>query len=205
MEEKKEHWEKIYGSKGLHEVSWYERLPEISLKLIEQLNLPEDSAIIDVGGGDSLLTDHLLKMGFYNLSVLDISGVVLERARSRLEEKAKRIKWIESNILDFEPSGQYDLWHDRATFHFLTRETDKQEYFRILTRAMNTGGYLVIGTFSEQGPQKCSGLPVQQYSEESMSAFFRPVFQNVRFVRYEHHTPFNTVQNFIYGCFKKES
>jgi len=199
----KHHWENVYRTRGLNEVSWYQPRPQDSLDFVRELNIAKDAAIIDVGGGDSFLVDHLLALGFTNITVLDISGVAIEKAKERLGEKKDLVKWIVSDIMEFEPETTYDFWHDRAAFHFLTTEEQVAVYFKIAARALSTNGKLVIGTFSENGPSKCSGLPVKQYSEKSFTATLKKHFQKIKCIYSDHITPFHTVQQFLFCSFKK--
>lgn len=203
METLKQHWENIYDKKPLTDVSWYEPVPETSLSLIDEFHLPKDASIIDIGGGDSFLSEDLLKNGFLNLTVLDISGTSLERAKARLGKDADKINRIEGNMLDFKADRLYDLWHDRATFHFLTNPEDQEKYIQIAYKAIKDTGFLLLAAFSNNGPDKCSGLHVQQYSEDSMISLFEPRFKKIKWVRQEHLTPFNTIQQFLFCSFKK--
>lgn len=203
QEERKKHWETIYQTKELKDVSWFQPNPATSLNFVKELNLPKSSKIIDIGGGDSLLVDHLLEMGFSNISVLDISASALERAKMRLGEKAAKVKWIVSDILDFKPEEKYDLWHDRAAFHFLTEEEQISRYTAIANKALNEEGHAIIGTFSEIGPKKCSGLDTKQYNESEMTAVFAKNFTKIKCVSEDHNTPFNTTQNFLFCSLKK--
>lgn len=201
--DKKQHWENIYQTKQLTEVSWFQPTPETSLSFLSELKIPHTARIIDVGGGDSFLTDCLLETGYSNISVLDISEKALERAQLRLAEKAGLVKWIVADAAHFEPAETYDFWHDRAAFHFLTSQSDIDNYIATVHKSISTGGYLVLGTFSEQGPTKCSGIEIKQYSEESMAALFSGGFELLKSFTTDHQTPFNTVQNFIFCCFRK--
>ena len=203
METLKQHWENIYEKKPLTDVSWYEAVPETSLSLIEEIHLSKNAAIIDIGGGDSFLAEDLLKKGYTNLSVLDISGTSLERAKTRLGKDADKIHWVESNMLDFEADQQYDLWHDRATFHFLTNPKDQEKYTQIAYKAIKDNGFLLLAAFSDNGPDKCSGLHVQRYSEDSMISLFEPHFKKIKCRQQEHPTPFNTIQQFLFCSFKR--
>ncbi|WP_343634186.1 class I SAM-dependent methyltransferase [Fluviicola sp.] len=200
---KKEHWENVYATKELHEVSWYQPKPETSLQFIEKANLSEDAKIIDVGGGDSFLLDHLLELGYTNITVVDISGKALERARKRLGEKADSVKWIEADVLDMELEDTYDLWHDRAVFHFVTDQKDIQKYISQLERYIRKEGTLVLGTFSENGPLKCSGIEIRQYSETSLDLVTGNSFEKTGCLTVDHQTPFDTRQNFIFCSFRK--
>lgn len=201
---RKNHWENIYDTKALEEVSWYQPTPETSLEFIKNLNLEKDAAIIDIGGGDSLLVDFLLNLGYTNISVLDISEKAIERAKERLGEKAGMVKWIVSDITRFNPSEKYDVWHDRATFHFLISEEDISAYLEITGKAVKENGHLFIGTFSENGPKKCSGIEIRQYSEDSLNDTFGPEFQKINCFKVDHKTPFDTFQNFVFCSFQKK-
>lgn len=202
MSDKAKHWETVYSTKQPHEVSWTQDVPKTSLEFIHSFNLPKNAGIIDIGGGDSKLVDFLLDEGFSNLTVLDISATALERAKARLGEKAAMVKWIVSDITEFEPAEHYDLWHDRATFHFLTTPGQVSKYLDAARQAIS--GYLTIGTFSQNGPKKCSGLDIRQYSEEELQARLSAGFKKIRCVTEDHITPFNTTQNFLFCSFKKQ-
>jgi 2-polyprenyl-3-methyl-5-hydroxy-6-metoxy-1,4-benzoquinol methylase len=198
---RKTHWENVYQTRQLTEVSWYQPVPETSLSFIAEANLPKDARIIDIGGGDSFLVDHLLKLGYTNISVLDISASAIERAKERLGDKSNSVTWIVSDISEFNPEIKYDLWHDRAAFHFLTDENDITRYTTMISNSIRQGGTLVLGTFSEQGPKKCSGLEIRQYSESSMAAMLQSTFRKTKCLTLDHSTPFNTVQNFTFCSF----
>lgn len=202
MFDRKEHWENIYSTKKLEEVSWYEPTPATSLEFIRLFNLPLDAKIIDVGGGDSLFVDNLLEKGYTDVSVLDISEAALERAKVRLGEKASSVKWIVADAANFTPTEQYDFWHDRAAFHFLTDEADVRKYINTIVRHIKPNGVFVIGTFSEQGPKKCSGIEIKQYSEASLLVLLGEYFQKVECKEIEHTTPFQTTQKFIFCSFR---
>ncbi len=199
---RKIHWEKIYETKAPNEVSWYQPKPELSLQLILESNPSKSDKIIDIGGGDSFLVDHLLDLGFENITVLDISEAAIERAKLRLGDQASKVTWIVSDIVDFTPSEKYAIWHDRAAFHFLTDDTDIEKYLKTGISALETYGSLVIGTFSLDGPLKCSGIEIKQYSENSMADRFSPYFERISAVATDHNTPFDTVQNFVFCRFK---
>lgn len=200
---RKRHWELVYETKPLETVGWYQPLPETSLALISRAALPPDAPIIDIGGGDSYLTDQLLELGFTDLSVLDISRAALERARKRLGTRSEGVNWLESDILDFKPIRAYALWHDRATFHFLTEPDQIRRYVTIASEGIQPGGYLILGTFSEKGPTTCSGLPVQRYSMEDLRKVFEPRFEWIHGVNLDHHTPSGGVQAYTFGLFKR--
>lgn len=200
---KQSHWDQVYSTKVLEQSSWYQPKPSISLDFVKQFSIAKDAAIIDVGGGDSLLVDHLLDLGYQNISVLDISSKALERAQNRLGERAQAVKWICADAAKFEPVEQYDFWHDRAAFHFLTTTADIQHYAQTAAQAVKPGGFLVIGTFSEQGPKKCSGLEIKQYSEQSLVQVFDDQFKKIRCQQVDHLTPTQAIQQFIFCAFQK--
>lgn len=200
---RKSHWENIYQTKLLNEVSWFQPKPDTSLNFIHEFNMSKSAKVIDVGGGDSFLVDHLLDLGFENLTVLDISEVAIERAKERLGSKSDKVKWIVSDVLNFLPEEKYDFWHDRAAFHFLTDEQDVQLYLQTAQQSIDSSGVLVIGTFSEQGPTKCSGIPIKQYSEVMLTALFETYFEKVGCLIVDHNTPFDTIQNFVFCSFRK--
>ncbi|MEO8760983.1 MAG: class I SAM-dependent methyltransferase [Bacteroidia bacterium] len=200
----KEHWEKVYATKTENEVSWFQAYPKTSMEFLELFNLPLDANIIDIGGGDSHFVDALLDKGYTNIYVLDLSANAIERAKKRLGENAAKVNWIVSDVTDFEPAVKFDFWHDRAAFHFLTSEDKIYKYVLIAERAINQNGYLILGTFSENGPTKCSGLEIKQYNETSMSARFEIAFDRIKCITENHTTPFNTIQNFLFCSFKKK-
>lgn len=194
--QRKKHWETVYETKNPDEVSWTQEIPKTSLAFIHSLGLDKSAKIIDIGGGDSKLVDFLLDQGFENITVLDISEKALEKAKIRLVEKAKKVTWIVSDILDFEPTETYDVWHDRAAFHFLTTDEEIEKYKSIVNKSVD--GFLIIGTFSENGPLKCSGLEISQYSQEKLTSTFEEKFDKIDSVLEDHQTPFGTTQNFLF-------
>jgi cyclopropane fatty-acyl-phospholipid synthase-like methyltransferase len=199
----KEHWETIYKTKKPTEVSWTQEVPAVSLAFIHQFKIPKNAKIIDIGGGDSNLVDFLLAEGYTNLSVLDISEAAILRAQERLGEEAQKVTWIVCDILDFKPKEKYDVWHDRAAFHFQTDSAKIDTYLNIVKNAVD--GMVIIGTFSTDGPTKCSGLEIQQYDEESMKAkFIQSDFKNLECKREDHVTPSGVVQNFVFCSFMKQ-
>ncbi len=199
----KEHWEKVYGSKKITEVSWYQLIPNVSLDFVRDLRIKKDAVIIDVGGGDSFFVDYLLDAGFSNITVLDISEAAINRAKQRLGAKAGLVNWIVSDITEFVPGRKYDFWHDRAVFHFLTTEEQVNKYLAVANRALPANGKIVIGTFSETGPKTCSGLPIRQYSESGLYETIKKWFHKIKCIHTDHVTPFNTIQNFLFCSFKK--
>lgn len=200
----REHWERIYNTKTENEVSWFQSYPTTSMKFIASFNLPKEAAIIDIGAGDGYFIDALLEKGYRNITALDISSKAIDRAKTRLGEKASGINWIVSEITKFGPSTKFDLWHDRATFHFLTTDHDVNRYISIAENALKPNGFMLISTFSDQGPKKCSGLDIRQYSEASLFAKFENGFEKLTCLLEDHTTPFNTVQSFLYCSFKKK-
>ena len=201
--DRQKHWDTIYQTKELKDVSWYQPTPTTSLGFLKQFNIPQTAKIIDVGGGDSFLVDTLLDLGYSDITVLDISATSLERVKNRLGERALRVKWIVADAATFKPTEQYDFWHDRAAFHFLTQEQEIENYIDIIQQRIKPKGILVIGTFSEQGPKKCSGIEIKQYSETTMTERLQKFFEKVKCITVDHTTPFNTIQNFIFCSFKK--
>ena len=203
MDKKKEHWEKVYEKKTDNQVSWYQVVPETSLRLINELHLHLDSSIIDIGGGNSNFTIQLQKMGYKNLSVLDISGLALLRTKDKMGEAAKAVHWMESDVLDLVELNKYDLIHDRATFHFLTNEDDIKKYVDVVSDAMIRGGHLVISTFSLTGPEKCSKLNVSQYSSSKLSFLFKENFVLTSSLNEVHTSPYDTTQDFIFCVYTR--
>ncbi len=198
MTTRKKHWETIYNTKSPKEVSWTQEIPTTSLEFIEALKLSKSAAIIDVGGGDSKLGDFLLDRGYTNISVLDISEKALAKAKARLGKKASKVEWIVSDILDFTPNKKYEVWHDRAAFHFLTETSQIENYLELVKKAVSKS--LILGVFSEEGPTKCSGLEIKQYNEQELSHTFSD-FKKEKCIKINHTTPFNSQQNFLFCSF----
>jgi SAM-dependent methyltransferase len=199
---RKNHWETVYETKNPNEVSWTQEIPKTSLDFIKSFDLTKKSKIIDIGGGDSKLVDFLIEEGFENITVLDISAKAIEKAKTRLGVNAEKVNWIVSDITEFEPNETFEVWHDRATFHFLTSEEQIEKYMK--TARKSVSGYLTVGTFSENGPKKCSGLDIKQYSEETLTAEMENGFEKIKCVTEDHTTPFETKQNFIFCSFKRQ-
>jgi predicted TPR repeat methyltransferase len=200
---RKEHWEEVYATKTPDQVSWTQAIPQTSLDLIHAFGDDKSVSIIDVGGGDSHLVDCLLDEGYSNLTVLDISGNALERAKERLGDRASLVNWVETDITTFQPEQHFDIWHDRAVFHFLTESEDIAHYVSIAENHVSKG--MVIGTFSEDGPLRCSALDVTQYSSSSLSQLFQARFDALTCLNEDHTTPFNTTQNFTFCSFRKKT
>lgn len=199
MSDPKSHWEKVYSSKQHSELSWYQPHLRLSLELIRRSGVTLRDLIIDVGGGESTLVDDLLDLGFRNIAVLDASPHALDASKSRLRHRASMVEWIAEDICHASlRKGRYRLWHDRAVFHFLTNPEDRRAYTRQVRLALSPGGFVVISTFSLDGPQKCSGLDVQRYSSESLLREFAPGFRLLEAVPETHRTPSGRKQEFLY-------
>jgi len=205
MTKSKDHWEKIYQAKSPLEVSWYQSEPGLSLKLIKNCSLNKNDAIIDIGGGASLLVDKLCELGYQQISVLDISDNALQHARDRLTNKAGEIEWITADITEFSPAQQFSLWHDRAVFHFLTAASDRKKYIDNLTTSLKPGGYLILAAFSIGGPTMCSGLEIVQYDRSKLQNELGKPFRFIDEKNETHITPGNTEQVFTYYRFQKEN
>jgi len=195
------HWDTVYETKSPDQVSWTQEVPKTSLDFINSFGLTKTAKIIDIGGGDSKLADYLLDEGFENITVLDISAKALDKAKQRLGDKANKINWVVTDITEFEPDTTFDVWHDRATFHFLTTSDQVAKYMDTARKSVN--GYLTIGTFSDNGPEKCSGLSIKQYSEETLTTELKNGFDKLRCITEDHTTPFDTKQNFLFCSFKR--
>lgn len=200
----KEHWEDVYRSRAETEVSWFQGHARLSLKLIRDMGVTAHAAIIDVGGGASTLVDDLLLDGYRRITVLDLSGAALSAARARLGAMAERVQWLEANLLDAElPEHAYDVWHDRAVFHFLTRVEDRRAYVQQVLRTVRPGGLVIVATFAEDGPTRCSGLPVMRYAPAELQAEFGEPFEPLGHERESHQTPSGKEQKFVYCFFRR--
>ena len=201
----KTHWEHIYETKAPTQVSWYQEHAKYSMQFIQNTHVPKTGHVIDIGGGASTLVDDLLAEGFQNISVLDVSGQALQLARQRLGTRADHVNWIEADITKAQlPENAYDVWHDRAVFHFLTQPIDRQRYIETVRQAVRTGGHVIVATFAPDGPDHCSGLEVMRYSPESLHGEFGAGFELTESTRETHHTPFGTEQKFIYCYCRKD-
>ena len=195
----KTHWEKVYTTKAPDAVSWYRQHLETSLALIERAADAREASIIDVGGGESTLVDDLLLRGYTNLTVLDVSQTAIEVTKKRLGSAAEQVHWLVGDIVEIELEPRtYDLWHDRAVFHFLTTPEHRLAYVRQVTRAVKPGGHVIVSTFGPEGPTKCSGLDVLRYDTESLHSEFGGRFRLVESTKEVHQTPFETTQQFLY-------
>lgn len=199
---RKNHWETVYETKNPDQVSWTQEVPKTSLDFIHSFGVGKTARIIDIGGGDSKLVDYLFDAGFENITVLDISAKALEKAKQRLGDRAEKVNWVVSDITEFRPNTTFDIWHDRATFHFLTTKEQVTKYLEIARESINS--YMIIGTFSNNGPTKCSGLDIKQYDEQTLTAEFQNGFDKLKCIMEDHITPFNTTQNFLFCSFKRQ-
>jgi SAM-dependent methyltransferase len=199
---RKDHWDAVYTTKSSDEVSWYEVDPSLSLHLIRQVS-PAPNSVIDVGGGQSSLVDRLLDIGIGKVAVLDISAVAISRTKERLGERASQVEWIEADLTSVSNVGTFDLWHDRAVFHFLTEPMDREAYVELAIKSIPVGGHLIIGTFATDGPEKCSGLPVCRYDADSMASTLGNRFMLVSSQNHLHATPWGKEQHFFFGVFQR--
>jgi SAM-dependent methyltransferase len=195
----KDHWEKVYQTKASDAVSWFQPHADTSVGLIKATGVGRDAAIIDVGGGASTLVDDLLANGYTDLTVLDLSAAALAAARNRLGAAAHDVHWIEADITRADlPANRFDVWHDRAVFHFLTDAADRATYVRVVFNSVKPGGHVIVATFAEDGPNQCSGLPVMRYRPDELHAEFGSAFSLASHTKEAHHTPSGTVQQFVY-------
>jgi trans-aconitate methyltransferase len=197
------HWENVYATKGENEVSWFQENPTLSLELMTLVGATPRIAVIDVGGGASHLVDFLVEMGFRNVTVLDLSQNALAAAKARLGSWANHVEWVVADITTWEPQQVYDLWHDRAAFHFLTDEHDRAAYVVRLTKAVRPSGHAIIATFAPDGPERCSGLPVVRYDAESLGQALGGAFELVETRRHEHLTPWGSEQRYQFSIFRR--
>ena len=200
----KDHWEKVYTTKEADNVSWFQAHAELSMRLIRESCPRRDAAIIDVGGGASTLVDELLDDGYPNVTVLDLSSAALAESRRRLGVRGETVRWMEADITcaEFEPHS-FDLWHDRAVFHFRTTKKDRIAYVRQVLQAVKPGGHVIMATFGSDGPTQCSGLPVMRYAPDELHAEFGDAFTLLAHEEQLHHTPFGTDQQFVYCMCRK--
>jgi SAM-dependent methyltransferase len=197
------HWENVYRTKGERELSWFQEIPSISSELIRSACATSHSAVVDIGGGASRLVDALVDEGFEDVTVLDLSESALAAAKTRLGPTAAGVTWIVADVVRWEPLQRYDIWHDRAAFHFLTDEADRIAYVECLREALRPGGYAIIATFALDGPERCSGLPVVRYDAASLGKVLGDVFNLVETRRHDHHTPIGSIQRFQFSMFRR--
>jgi 2-polyprenyl-3-methyl-5-hydroxy-6-metoxy-1,4-benzoquinol methylase len=204
MTDGRRHWDDVYGAKTDDELSWFQARPEVSLRLIRDMTASDRKApIIDIGAGTSCLVDSLLAVGYRDLTALDISKTAIERHRGRLGAAGNGVDWIVADVTRWRPSRRWDVWHDRAVLHFLTNAADQDAYIAALSSALRPGGTAIIATFALDGPEKCSGLPVQRYSGATLAARLGPGFRLVSETPEEHVTPRGAVQAFMYACLRR--
>jgi len=204
--DRKQHWEKVYTTKETDAVSWFQEHADMSVRLIHSTGLGKYAAIIDVGGGASRLVDDLVAEGYTDLTVLDLSLAAINFAKQRLGKYTEVVHWIEGDITQTEfPISRFDIWHDRAVFHFLTDPDERKAYVEQVMRAVRPGGHVIVATFAEDGPEKCSGLPVMRYQPDSLHAEFGNSFLLVDHKKESHHTPSGIVQQFVYCYCRKSS
>ena len=196
--EASQHWEGVYGSRTFDQVSWYQPVPERSLRHIEDAKADRDAAIIDVGGGASTLVDHLLDAGFTDVTVLDISERALQQARHRLGAQEGAVNWVVADVRTFLPDREFSIWHDRAVLHFLTDADDRARYVEALRRALLPGATLVLSTFGPEGPLKCSGLQICRYDVDMLTELLGPCFELQDHEFEDHETPAGAKQQFLY-------
>jgi len=200
----KSHWENIYDKKGDEEVSWYQEVPITSLELVNKYSASKEDKIIDVGAGNANLIIELVDKEYSNLSALDISKNALKRTKNKLGSKAEKISWIVSDILEYKSDEEFTIWHDRAVFHFLTKEEDIKIYSDLMSDKIKKGGVLILATFSKEGPLKCSGLEISQYNKEGLIDIFGEDFELLESFTENHITPFETNQDFIYTVWRRK-
>jgi ubiquinone/menaquinone biosynthesis C-methylase UbiE len=200
---RKSHWDTVYATKGETEVSWFQEYPAPSLELIDLARPTPESAIVDIGGGASRLVDSLVARGFNRVTVLDISEAALEAARARLGERASQVQWIVADVTTWCPAQTFDIWHDRATFHFLTGPADRIAYVTRMKRVIKPGGHVIMGTFALDGPEKCSGLPVNRYDAAGLAKELGGGFVLLDSRRHDHSTPWNSAQRFQFCIFRR--
>jgi len=203
--ERQAHWQNVYQTKGERDVSWFQESPEISLDLIKATGVPSDASIIDIGGGASRLVDTLLAGGFRAVMVLDLSEKALAASKERLGSRAEQVTWIVADVTAWHPSQEYDLWHDRAAFHFLTEQNERAAYADCVRKAVRPGGHVIIGTFAPDGPERCSGLPVVRHDAASLGAMLGGSFKFVETRRHDHTTPWGGVQHFQFSRFQHQA
>jgi SAM-dependent methyltransferase len=205
LSSQQQHWQAVYRDRPPESVTWYQERPALSLSFIEASGIGSDAAVVDIGGGCSLLVDHLLDVGYTNLTVLDLSSTAMRYARQRLGDSARKVTWIEADVLEYRFDTTFDVWHDRAVFHFLTVPVDRERYVARLGDAVPIGGQVIIATFGLDGPERCSGLPVQRYGPETLSQTLGDDFEMVGIQHETHHTPTGATQQFLYGHFQRRS
>lgn len=201
--DKTAHWENVYQTKSPSEVSWYESDPQLSLRLILEVADPTSDSVIDVGGGQSLLIDRLLDANFHRVALLDISQHAVDATRTRLGNRGANVQWFVADITQTDSLGPFHVWHDRAVFHFITDQDDRNHYIELLAHTLPIGGHFIVGTFTKGGPERCSGLPIIQYDADSMATALGQRFQLLRSLHHTHSTPAGKPQAFFFGTFRR--
>lgn len=205
MSDRTTHWQNVYATKGEAEVSWFQNSPAMSLEMIRAANPDHDAAIIDIGGGASRLVDALLQDGYRDLAMLDLSANALDVVKRRIGTAASTVDWIVADVTTWQPAKTYEVWHDRAAFHFLTDPRDRAAYVERLRSAIAAGGHVIIATFAPDGPEKCSGLPVQRHDSASLSGELGPEFELIEARSQTHQTPWHSTQAFQFSRFRRRS
>lgn len=202
--DRKKHWEQLYETTDTRTKSWFQPVPRTSLTFFKEHQIPYDAKIIDIGGGDSHLVDQLMDRGYQNITVMDISEAAIAKAKKRLADRSVQVTWMVADAGNFQPGKVYDVWHDRAAFHFLTKEADISHYVNTAQQCIRSGGLMTIGTFSKKGPKKCSGIEIQQYSADAMVQLFSPFFESIKCENIDHETPAGALQNFVFCQFRRK-
>lgn len=200
----REHWDSVYGQKAEDELTWHQAHPSTSLQLVSRAGIGPDARIVDIGGGASRLADALLDRGFQHVTVLDIAESALEKAKRRLRSRASNVTWIRADVSTWEPGASFDVWHDRAVFHFMIRPEDRETYRATMRKALRVGGQAIIGTFATDGPERCSRLPVRRYEPDTLAAELGSGFQLIDSVHEDHVTPTGKVQRFQFSRFVRK-
>ncbi|HEU5017203.1 MAG TPA: class I SAM-dependent methyltransferase [Pseudolabrys sp.] len=203
ISERQAHWQNVYQTKGEREVSWFQETPQVSLDLIHATGVNTDASIIDVGGGASRLADALLDAGFRSVTVLDVSERALAASKARLGARSAGVNWIVADVTTWLPPQTYDVWHDRAAFHFLTEQDDREAYAECVRKAVRSGGHAIIGTFALDGPERCSGLPVVRHDAASIGQMLGDSFKLIDSRRHDHRTPGGAIQRFQFSLFQR--
>lgn len=201
--ERQTHWQNVYQTKGERDVSWFQENPAISLDLIRATGVDLSAPIIDIGGGASRLVDALLDDGFQSITVLDLSEKALATSRTRLGGRGVHVRWVVADVTTWQPTETYDVWHDRATFHFLVEPADRAAYVECMQKAVRPGGHVIIGTFAPEGPERCSGLPVMRYDAAALAEILGPTFRLIEARRHDHQTPAGIIQRFQFSRFQR--
>lgn len=202
---RQQHWDTVYSTKTEDQLSWHQDAPAISLAMMQQAGITPDTSVIDIGGGTSRIVDSLLEMGLRDISVLDLSETALTAAQQRLGARAAAVTWVAADITSWQPGRQFDIWHDRAVFHFLTDPADREAYIATLTDSLCPGGHAIIASFALDGPERCSGLPVQRYAPQTLAATLGTRFELLAHQSHLHHTPWGTPQSFQFSLFRKRA